>query len=312
MLDELISPLPPGKHSLSLAALSLKDGSPVNIPLLVVKGARAGSNISAPKIGIVAGQHGNEWNGTYICRELFSRLDERKLKADIVMVPIANPLAFREAQRVSSIDHIDMNRVYGSLKKRKPTEHLASQLFEEVFAKCNTVFDLHSGGPGEYLPLIEVAGPERADEAAELGLPAVLVVGKHSHSLGHNLEKAGVGAFTIECGRGRDVDLDQCESVIQPIMRYLGLNGLYSYMTEENDLTPVYKHREMFGAPAAGCFFSAVQLGEQVQKGQAVGQLQDLLDTGSREIKTARTGLVTYLRREPIVSKDESLYHLIW
>ena len=136
-----------GRQRLRLVVRQLSDGSFVTMPAAVLSDGR-----DSPRMVLVAGQHGDEWNGPWILHRLANLLNPDEVHGTLVILPITNPLAFNEGRRVSAVDSIDLNRSYGGGRPRKPTEHLGALLWKSVFSRTDYLIDLHSGGPGEYLP----------------------------------------------------------------------------------------------------------------------------------------------------------------
>ena len=155
-----------GRHRLQLVVRQLRHGSSLTMPAIVISDGR-----DTPRMVLVGGQHGDEWNGPWILHQLAAALDPDDVRGTLIILPIANPLAFNEARRVSAVDNVDLNRTYGDGKPRKPTEHLGELLWVSLFSQTDYLIDLHSGGPGEYLPF--AATPDGVD----LDLAKALSVG---------------------------------------------------------------------------------------------------------------------------------------
>ena len=102
-----VADLPQGKSLVRASFLKLRDGSDLSIPIASIRGERSG-----PQACLVAAQHGDEWNGTHLCNELFEKIDPKDVSGSIIFIPIANPPAFVEKNRVGRLDNVDMNRVY--------------------------------------------------------------------------------------------------------------------------------------------------------------------------------------------------------
>jgi len=157
-----------GRHRLRLAVRQLSDGSLLTMPAAVLS-----DGTDRPRMVLVAGQHGNEWNGPWILHHLAGALNPDDVHGTLVLVPIANPLAFNEGRRVSVVDSIDLNRTYGGGRPRKPTEHLGALLWEGLFSRTDYLIDLHSGGPGEYLPFAATPFGNDLELARVLNLPFI-------------------------------------------------------------------------------------------------------------------------------------------
>src|SRR5215208_1349097 len=62
---------------------------PVNLPCLVARGREPGRTLF-----VVAGVHGNEYEGMEAIRQVFASLDPERMNGTFLAVPVANPLAY--------------------------------------------------------------------------------------------------------------------------------------------------------------------------------------------------------------------------
>src|SRR5262245_2668589 len=60
----------------------------------------------SPLIAVVAGVHGDEYDGMNACVELCSSIDVSTLAASLIFVPIVNKRAFEAQQRRTPIDNV--------------------------------------------------------------------------------------------------------------------------------------------------------------------------------------------------------------
>src|SRR4051794_27566064 len=134
--------LEPGTRGDYLAPLGRRpDGSQIGIPLIGVAGAQPG-----PTLGIIAGIHGDEYEGPEAARALLDELDPAELRGGIICAPVANVAAYEDFHRVGPIDHQDLNRVFPGKSDGSLTERVAAALVREVVEQCTTLLDLHSAG----------------------------------------------------------------------------------------------------------------------------------------------------------------------
>ncbi len=297
-----------GKKTFQLEISSLFDGSPISVPCGVV------SNGEGPKICILSGQHGNEWNGIYASQRFFKNLDEGSIKGTIITLPITNPLAFNEKSRVSSIDHIDLNRTFSNRARSKPTKYLGKALLENIISKMDYVIDIHTGGPGEYSPHVTVASEEDSELASKLLFPAILrddliKEGCSEGSLENSSLNEEFTDLTIEAGYQRNIDQDHIDRILD------GLQNFFKYLEVlegESKSIEFETHREkqMVKSTTSGFFEPAVELGDQVEAGDVIGKVENLLE-GEEQIESPNSGKILYLRRERVVAEGENLVHLV-
>ncbi len=115
------------------------DGSPLDIPLILINGARSG-----PKLGLFAGIHADEYNGIETLRRVTLSVDPKELKGSIIMVPVANIMAFQARDRISPIDHKNLNRDFPGDPNGSITDRLAHKLFSEIMSQVDYFIDFQT------------------------------------------------------------------------------------------------------------------------------------------------------------------------
>src|SRR4051794_39702794 len=118
------------------------DGSPVEIPVIIVRGQEDG-----PVVWMHGCVHGNEYCGTYSIHEFTRSLDPASLKGAVVALPILNLAAFRSRQRSSPFEifnNTDMNRCFPGNPNGGMTEQMAYVVFEELKKTATHFIDFHT------------------------------------------------------------------------------------------------------------------------------------------------------------------------
>lgn len=280
------------------------DGSFLTLPVGVI------GDGNGPIIVITAAQHGNEVNGTYCNHLIFKNLEGKNVKGKVIIFPITNPLAFTQRSRISSIDYVDMNRTYAFLKKRKPTEHLASLLFEEIISRADLLIDLHSGGPGEYLPVVEVYNEKLLTSAFNLNLGTILLINKPDNTLVSNCSQRDLPAFSIEMGMGLKVNREYCEKFFKGFMNYLVYQGMIAGKLTNNKKQKVLTGKKLVPAWMPGFFLSYIKLGQEIKEGDIIGEIEPLFQKEALKVKAPSSGTVVYLRFDDTVGYGDSLFHI--
>lgn len=140
---------PAGSHAFGfLPVATMATGAPLGIGVHVVAGAESG-----PGLGLVVGLHGHEYSAIEILREVVRRVDPARLRGHLVLVPMANPIAFEHSSKGGWID--GMHGGYGDLNKTWPgseggwiTERLAFTLAQQVLPHLEVVIDFHGEAMG--------------------------------------------------------------------------------------------------------------------------------------------------------------------
>jgi predicted deacylase len=243
---------------------------------------------------------------------LIHRLNPEEVRGTIVILPIANPMAFNEGRRASLVDSIDLNRTYGGRAPRKPTEHLGAILWDSVFSRADYLIDLHSGGPGEYLPFASAVNGKELALARTLNLRYIHTpLRTKSGFLVDTCQQAGIRALLVEVGGGRSLDTHYHAAVIDGLTNFMRTVGMLEGEPAPGPEPYIFGRKDIVPAPCAGFFHPVVQLGQCVQQGDPLGVITALLSEESVEIPSPREGIVLYLRKEPVIGEQDSLAHIV-
>jgi predicted deacylase len=122
-------------------------GGDVSIPAHVISGPEKGRTLT-----VLSLVHGNEWWTHEVVRRLVQRTQSSALAGTLIVIPVANPVAFNYLRRytVDETDSTDLNRVFPG-HFNSITEQLASKLATEIFANSDCVIDFHMGKWGNFL-----------------------------------------------------------------------------------------------------------------------------------------------------------------
>ena len=91
--SDFIIAYPGEKKSGPCMWVELRDGTRVNLPVIIINGKHDG-----PKVVITAAQHPTELVGVTATQIVANRLDPEQLKGSLIIFPVANPLAMQFAQ----------------------------------------------------------------------------------------------------------------------------------------------------------------------------------------------------------------------
>jgi predicted deacylase len=265
------------------------------VPVHVLVGARR-----RPCLGLAAGVHGNEYEGMVTLAELLATLDPRTLDGSLIVVPIANPFAFRAGQRRTPQDNRDLNRVFPGSTTGTLSERLAHRLCR-VLGGADLVFTLHSAmADGMLAPWVEFlegsSDLERTTHAAAVasGFPDLVALPRLPGVLMTALAERGVPVIEGEVG---GLGATTAENVayytarVLAVARHLGvLRGAGGPDTDRP--VPRIWHLHGVEAEVDGLFQRAVELLEAVQPGSVLGRLIDVRNGGDREVRSPVAAVV--------------------
>lgn len=293
------------KEVARLHLFDLQDGSSWTTRAAIIASKKQG-----PVVTVVAGQHGDELNGIFVAHRLFEEVELQDLTGTLVILPIANPFSFLQKSRVSVLDQIDMNRSYDVPSERHPTSLAGAMLFEEIFSKSNFVIDIHSGGPGSYLPNVGVVEQGRFELASYFNTGSVVLVHRDHGTLIGASERHSVPAFSLQVGQSLDIDYETCERMVDGLMNFFRGVDLIPEDTKTLDNQKLFTEKKLVVAPEGGFVTLDVSLGDPVETGQRIGEVEPLFGEPI-EIVAPGDGHVIYIRKEPIISRGDSIVHLV-
>lgn len=303
---------------------NVHDGAVIPVPVAVI------SSGPGPVALLVAGTHGDEYEGQVLAHELIRELDPGDLSGTVIIVPAANSPAVRGAVRVSPIDAGNLNRSYPGHTTGGPTEQVAALIAGELLPRADFVIDMHSGGSNStYLPCAFIyRGPdeelwrEKVRAARLLGLPYVMVVAPmlEPGSLSSAGDLAGIPTISTELSGAGTVDrhvLGAMRRGMPHLLAGLGILKDAARSAVPDAAAPDPQWLELVPespvtSTAAGLFEPLVDLGEAVRAGQPVARVHfiDELDRPPRLYQARIDGVVGILRRPTLVAPGTHLMHI--
>lgn len=279
----------------------------IRIPILRIK------NGKGPSILLMAGNHGDEYEGELHLARLMRLLDASKIQGAITILPMANLPAVMAAKRCSPFDGGNLNRAFPGDPVGTPTARLAHFLETELFPAHDVVLDLHSAGTSmAHLPctLIE----RQADQARfDRSLDLMRAMGASHAFIADNgptaptsmgaAARAGAIGLSGEFGGGGTVTPQTMEFTGAAIDRLLLALGIVVEpvvsRTSISERAPLQllslsRHSQGIYAERRGWFEPAVMLGARVSKGEVAGWYHDLerLDQPEEALHFAEGGIV--------------------
>lgn len=302
----------------------LYDGSPVNIPIMVVNGAEP-----KPRLLLTAAAHGDEVVGTEAIKRVISKIDPEKFKGVVIGIPVLNMPAYLAGDRVNVLEtpkgRNDLHQFYTKSidPEGSQTERIAYLLHEEIFPKVDYVIDLHSsaiGGYnspraiicGNYVPISEELR-EKIDGLAVASAFKVIFRPQKSPWPGMYFtprtlweESYGKAAIVLETGAAPTIgDADTIISGITNIMKHLGmLEGSPTKVKDQVFFDRIIAVR----ANKGGIFRSRTKVGDYVKQDEVIGEVTNLFDDVVEEIKSPEYGLIIKNRTSAFVNTGERVF----
>jgi predicted deacylase len=310
-----ISATPGSLASGSLEVPARSGDTGTTIPITVINGTSPG-----PVLALVAGTHGMEYVPIIALQRMRATINPKTLRGAIVIVHVANmPSFLGRTIYYSPADGKNLNRVFPGKADGTLSERIADVITREVIARATHVVDLHCGDGNEslrpYSYWITTGDPKVADAgkamALAFGLDHIVVDSGRptdpaaSVYLSNTAITRGKPALTTETGGMAVVD----DSSIKLVEN--GVAGLLRHLGMRKDgppavTAPVWiEPSEVLRAGFTGLFYPAVERGQTVKKGAAIGRVTDFQGQTIERIVAPFDGEVLYVIGTPPITKGE-------
>ena len=286
------------------------------------------ANGSGPSVLLVAGNHGDEYEGQIALMKLVRSLDPARLQGRLIVLTAANFPAVMAGRRVSPIDGGNLNRAFPGNANGTPTEMIAHYIESVLLARCQVCLDLHSGGSSlEYVAHAHARRPDDAERRAKTlalikafsapygGL--VKPLQGEPRTLSAAAERQGVVYLNAELGGGGTVSHELVEMAEAGVRRALASLGVLPI----DPSTPPAPEMRPFSIEGTsnyvycledGLFEPFAQLRQDVVAGQPAGALHFPGTPWHREERVSfeTAGMVLCRRFPGWARRGDCLYQL--
>ncbi len=273
-------------------------GTPVKMPITLINGTKPGKTIV-----ITGGTHGGEYPGVETSIRLAKALTPDQVAGRLAIVhPVNTPAFYAKMQYWGPYDGKNLNREYPGKATGTVSQRIAYTISSQLFTQADFYMDLHGGDIHEALtPFVlysELGSPEQTETAkaaaSMLGIP--YVVGSVSDNGAFGCAALmGVPGFLAEigkCGLWSEEEVQTYVKGVYNVLKHLGvLEGPAENLGEVK-----YLHR-MAGLDAeqTGCWYPCVAMGEEVKKGQKLGEIRDCFTNVLGEYFAPQDGVMLYV-----------------
>ncbi|SFS11660.1 hypothetical protein SAMN05216559_3917 [Halomicrobium zhouii] len=299
------SAAPGGVDTGRLQVGETRDGSPFGLPVAVVNGAEDGETLY-----MQAASDGDELNGVGVVQRVLPQLDPAELSGTILVVGIVNYHAFQVAEHRNPIDDTKMNRAYPGDENGTSSERIAAATFQAA-RRADRILDLHQGSTSRMLEECRVRCGQRHrlhDECLELakvfGCGYVLDQKGPDGQLARAAPDEGIP--TIDPELGGSVGWDEgaiqtgVEGVFNVLRYYDFLGGRHAPETQTRATG-----FDQYGAPAGGLVSFETDLGDRVNRGDALYRITDVFGEVKATVTADAPGVFWRSRRLPQVATGE-------
>lgn len=295
----------------------------IQIPIACLK------NGVGPSVLLMAGNHGDEYEGQIALTRLVQEIDVSSLSGRLIILPAANLPAVEAGQRTSPIDDGNLNRAFPGDPDGGPTAMIAHYIESVLLPMADYAIDLHSGGSSLiYLPCALVrdnGSAEHVDATFALldafgGSLAYISDGRNQgaeRTFHSAADRCGVVILTTELGGGGGVDraaLALAEAGLRRVLRHV---RVWAGATEAT--TGAVRTMKVDGAaayvlaPEAGLFEPRVELGASVAAGELAGYIHfpDTPWKASVPVPFQIAGLVICKRATSATRRGDCLFQVV-
>jgi uncharacterized protein len=309
-----------------LRTLELADGSWVDLPVIVLRGATPG-----PVFYLGAAFHGDEVNGVEIAARFAGEVDLAQLRGTIIVVPAQNPQALQGQHRYfvghflkSPLDQspADPWISFPGDSDGNIASQIAHKLYDVLIRHADYLIDMHTpttGGryaPFAFLPPPSAGAPAEAAEAMAktfgadfiLSTTEGLYVSEQSPHV--VMARRGATAMGIELGEGGRLESDITEQGLRGLRNVFREIGMLPGPVERFGRNEVIRSMHVIRAKRGGLVHLKTKLLDSVREGDVVATITSIFGEITEEIRAPISGPIVRIATFPIVSAGERLIQI--
>jgi hypothetical protein len=282
-----------------------RDGSPAELPVAVVNGARDGDTLYVQAVS-----DGDELNGVGVLQRIVPQLDPADIAGTILIVGIVNYHAFQVAQHRNPVDDTKMNRAYPGDANGTSSERIAAATFEAA-TRADIALDLHQGSTSRMIDEVRVrCGPrhrlhrECLELAKTFGCGYVLDQKGPDGQLARAAPDEGIPTVDPELGGCVGWDEASIRKGVEGVFNVLRGYGFLDGSVERQRQTRATGF-DQYGSPAGGLVRFEQELGDEVRAGDTLFEVTDTFGSLKARITADSDGLFWRSRRLPQVATGE-------
>lgn len=307
--------VPPGQYRRIRHTIgNLPSGHEISLLIHVYRGKSAG-----PRLLLLGGLHGDEINSVEILRRtLVEGLYTPVQAGTVVIVPIVNVFGFINFSR-DLPDGKDINRSFPGVTTGSLAARIARFVSDELLPQSDWIVDLHTGGSSRYnFPQVRYSDdiPASRDLATWFGAPLALikpVIPKSLRALATRREKPIIVYEAGETLRYDELSIRIGMEGIERVMQALGMiSELRISSPAATPAVSFYEHSTWVRARSAGLFLWGRAAGEEVDKGDLLGEIHDPDGMESHPVHAPRSGRIVGHNNAAVVSLGDALFHIAW
>ncbi|MFC0266485.1 succinylglutamate desuccinylase/aspartoacylase family protein [Kushneria aurantia] len=300
---------PGQRRQIDVPVARLYTHTPLNIPVEVVHGRRAG-----PVMLVCGAIHGDELNGVEIVRRVLRTRSLSRLRGTLIAVPIVNVFGFVQHSRYLP-DRRDLNRCFPGSESGSLGSRMAALFRQEVVDQASHILDLHTGAIHRTnLPQIRAQLDDNSATQAmaeAFGAPVILNAELREGSLREYAESRGIPVLTYEAGEALRFDEWAISAGVRGVLRVMRLlDMLPAGRGSRPAACEIARGSSWARAPIDGVLRPRVRLGARVDKGERLGVVAGPFGNEEGEVVASGAGIVIGMTNLPLVNEGEAVFHI--
>lgn len=292
-----------------------------NVPIIKIK------NGAGPTVLVLAGNHGDEYEGQFAAATLAHELRDSDVRGRIIIIPCLSQEASKAGTRLWPTG-INFNRSFPGEENGAVSDKLAHYLTTELFPMSDVVMDIHSGGRGMYfIPCSHMVWAK--DKIQRVKMVESMMAWNTSHHLifpeqpGTNpfsllpgeAERQGKTLFTTELGGSGVATFETTQLAkdgLKNALRTCGvIDGVPKSRVQLGLSAPIFLDMRgpnaYHSATHTGLYENIVGLGKVVKEHETIGLIHEMdhPDTDVVEIIAKQDGIIGVMRGFPRVKPGD-------
>lgn len=273
-------------------------GGDAQLPCTILNGRLPGKTVL-----MTAGIHAMEAPGIQALIDLAQEIEPSQMAGTLVLVPIANPTAFRALMPWNvPEDGQNLNRMFPGDAEGTLSQRIAYTITNDLQSIADFYVDLHSGDLHESLTPYVYYPSATTEEVADDSCRAAMVLDvpyrvRSTAKTGayNSAAVRGVPSLLIErggCGLWSTEEVAAYKQDLYCLLAHLGVlkESKPAENTKQTELTRAFYPT----AGVDGLWYPSVEAGDWVTKGQKLGEIRDCFGTLLEAFLAEESGVVLY------------------
>jgi len=244
------------------------------------------ANGTGPTALLMAGIHGDEFEGPAAIMRLAHLLNETSVTGRVILLPAVNMPAVEASSRISPLDQANMNRCFPGNPDGGPTAQLAYFVENVLISQSDLVIDIHCGGKASVFAASSLPNQSskqalfqsNLELARAFGAPLIWMLNSNNDNRSVNAaaDRKGVPMIAAELGGGGGCDQSMVELAQSGMQRCLQHAGVLSGKSDPGikpRIVEITSPAQNLFAPFRGLFDRQFQSGDEAVAGRVAGKM---------------------------------------